>query len=115
MYKLAFSHDGTQIAGSCANGHVLLAHVLDRSVVYANYVATVSERKTVTVLDLSNDAVDYLELPERVVKMEMKYSHLVATTPNQCYVYANTNWNTPNVFELKDGYVVLLILSQKYQ
>lgn len=110
---MAFSNDGTQIAGACANGQVLFAHILDRSVTYGNYVATVTERKTITVLDISNDAVESLELAERVIQMALKYSNLVATTPSQCYIYSNTNWNTPNVFDLKDGYVILLMLSQK--
>lgn len=111
---MVWSGDGTQLAGACANGHVLFAHVVERHVHYMNYTATVAERKVVTVRDVTNDTFEHLELPERIIQLALRYSHLVVTTPSQCYIYNTNNWNTPAIFDLKDGSVILLLLSEKY-
>ncbi|KAJ8926753.1 hypothetical protein NQ314_020870 [Rhamnusium bicolor] len=110
---MAWSGDGTQLAGACANGHVLFAHVVERDVHYMNFTASVSERKIVTVKNVVDEATEYLELPERVIQLAMRYSHLVVTTPTQCYIYNTSNWNTPAIFDLKDGSVILLLLCEK--
>nr|XP_022919132.1 intraflagellar transport protein 80 homolog [Onthophagus taurus] len=114
IYKISWSSDGTQLAGACANGHVLFAHIVERQVSYLNYVATVTERKVVVVKDVLNDATEVLDLPERVIQMSLRYNHLVLTTPIQCYIYATVNWNTPTIFDLKDGCVILLLLTEKH-
>lgn len=113
IYKLAWSKDGTQLAAACANGHVLFAHLIERHVRYLNYIATVTERKTITVEDIANETKETLELPERVIQMVMKYAYLVVATPVQCYIYNINNWNTPTIFDLKDRSVILLLLSEK--
>ncbi|XP_076269721.1 intraflagellar transport protein Oseg5 [Rhynchophorus ferrugineus] len=113
IYKIAWSSDGTQLAGACANGHVFFAHIIERHVHYLNYTASLSERKVVTVKNILDDTVEYLELPERVIQMAMRYDHLVLTTPSQCFIYGANNWNTPFIFELKDGAVNHLELTEK--
>lgn len=110
---MVWSADGTQLAAACANGHVLFAHVVERHVHYINFTASVSERKTVTVKNVIDDTVELLELPERVIQLAMRYGHLAVTTPNQCYVYSTLNWNTPAIFDLKDGSVILVGLAEK--
>lgn len=110
---MAWSGDGTQLAAACANGHVLFAHVVERNVHYMNFTASLSERKVVTVKNVVDDSTEYLELPERVIQMTMKYNHLVVTTPTQCYIYNTSNWNTPAIFDLKDGSVILMMLCEK--
>ncbi|KAI4465027.1 outer segment 5 [Holotrichia oblita] len=100
IYKIAWSSDGTQLAGACANGHVIFAHIVDREVQYMNYTATVTERKTIIVRDALHDTLEVLELPERVIQLSLRYSHLVLTTPTQCYIYSASGqiqsfqWNT---------------------
>lgn len=114
IYKLAWSNDGTQIAAACANGHVIFAHIVDRTVNYLNYKATITEKKTIVVKDLLNDTSDVLELSERAIHMCLRYSHLVVTTPSECYIYNTNNWNTPTIFELKDGSVTVLQMCEKH-
>lgn len=114
IYKLDWSNDGTQLAAACANGHVLFAHVIEREVHYLNYTATVQDKKTVIVHNISDDTSELLELPERVMQLSLKYMHLVITTPSQCYIYNSNNWSTPNIFDLKNGSVILLLLSEKH-
>ena len=38
---------------------------------------------------------------------------MVATT-SQCYVYTTKNWNTPIIFDLKEGSVSLLLQANKH-
>ncbi|RZC39328.1 intraflagellar transport protein 80 -like [Asbolus verrucosus] len=114
IYKMAWSGDGTQLAGACANGHVFFAHVVERHVHYMNFTATVTERKIITVRNVTDDTVEQLELPERVIQLAMRYLHLVVTTPTQCYIYNTNNWNTPAIFDLKDGSVILVLLAEKH-
>lgn len=114
IYNMSWSADGTQLAAACANGHVLFAHVIERNVHYANFTASLTERKIVTVHDVQEEAFEVLDIPDRVIQMTMKYSHLVLTTPTQCYIYNTTNWNTPVIFDLKEGSVILLLLAEKH-
>ncbi|XP_060517914.1 intraflagellar transport protein 80 homolog [Cylas formicarius] len=114
VYKMAWSNDGSQLAGACANGQVLFAHVIERKASFMNFTATVSERKAIVVKNVSDDTSEYLELPERVIRMAMRYSHLVAITPSQCYAYETSNWNTPTIFDLKDGAVVHLEMAENH-
>lgn len=110
---MAWSGDGTQIAAACANGHVFFAHIVERHVHYKNFTATVAERKLVTVSNVTDDLVEQLELPERAIQLAIRYLHLVITTPSKCYIYNTGNWNTPAIFDLKDGSVILLLLAEK--
>jgi len=43
----------------------------------------------------------------------MCYEHLIVTTAGQCYIYSTSNWNTPQIFDLKDS-VSIIIQSLKY-
>lgn len=114
IYNMSWSADGTQLAAACANGQVLFAHVIERHVHYANFTASLTERKTVTVHDVQEEAIEVLDIPDRVIQMAMKYSYLVLTTPSQCYIYHTSNWNTPVIFDLKEGSVILLLLAEKH-
>ena len=38
----------------------------------------------------------------------LSHGHLVVATTSQCYVYTTKNWNTPTIFDLKDGSVSLI-------
>ncbi len=42
IYKLAWSSDGTQIAGACGNGHVIFAHVIEKRIEWKEFEATVT-------------------------------------------------------------------------
>lgn len=92
---------------------MLFAHVVERDVTYVNFTASVSERKVVTVRNVLDETKEQLELPERVIQLALRYDHLVVTTPTQCYIYKTNNWNTPAIFDLKDGSVIILLLSEK--
>ena len=44
----------------------------------------------------------------------MSHGHLVVVTTSQCYVYTTRKWNTPTIFDLKDGSVSLVVQADKH-
>uniref|UniRef100_A0AAQ5Y8Z3 Intraflagellar transport 80 homolog (Chlamydomonas) n=1 Tax=Amphiprion ocellaris TaxID=80972 RepID=A0AAQ5Y8Z3_AMPOC len=112
VFSLAWSADGTQLAGACGNGHVIFAHVVEQHWEWKNFVITLTKRRTMQVRNVLNDAVDVLEFRDRVIKASLAYGHLVVATSLQCYVYKN--WNTPLIFDLKEGTVSLILQAEKH-
>ncbi|VTJ86154.1 Hypothetical predicted protein [Marmota monax] len=66
------------------------------------------------VRNVLNDAVDLLEFRDRVIKASLNYAHLVVSTSLQCYVFSTKNWNTPLIFDLKEGTVSLILQAERH-
>ncbi|XP_054838571.1 intraflagellar transport protein 80 homolog isoform X4 [Eublepharis macularius] len=114
LFNIAWSIDGTQIAGACGNGHVIFAHVVEQRWVWKNYEITLTKRRTMEVRNVLNDAVDLLEFRDRVIKASLNYEHLVVSTSLQCYIFSTKNWNTPLIFDLKEGTVSLILQAERH-
>uniref|UniRef100_A0A8C7YBK8 Intraflagellar transport 80 homolog (Chlamydomonas) n=1 Tax=Oryzias sinensis TaxID=183150 RepID=A0A8C7YBK8_9TELE len=114
LFSLAWSADSTQLAGACGNGHVIFAHVLEQCWEWKNFVITLTKRRSMQVTNVMNDAVDILELRDPVIKASLAFAHLVVATSLQCYVYSSRNWNTPLIFDLKEGTVSLILQAEKH-
>ena len=71
-------------------------------------------RKTIALRNVTNDAWEQLEFRDRIIQLALGYNHLVVATTSQCYVYTTRNWNTPTIFELKDGSVSLIVQAEKH-
>lgn len=114
VFSLAWSADGTQLAGACGNGQVIFAHVVEQRWEWTSFQVTLTKRRTMQVRNVLNDAVDVLEFRDRVIKASLAHGHLVVTTSLQCYVYNVKNWNTPLVFDLKEGTVSLILQAARH-
>ncbi|XP_055051737.2 intraflagellar transport protein 80 homolog [Misgurnus anguillicaudatus] len=114
LFSLAWSTDGTQLAAACGNGHVLFAHIIEQRWEWKNFEITLTKRRSMQVRNVLNDAVDVLEFRDRVIKASLAHGHLVVATSLQCYVYSVKNWNTPLIFELKEGTVSLIQQTERY-
>ncbi|XP_053278513.1 intraflagellar transport protein 80 homolog [Pleuronectes platessa] len=114
VMNVSWSADGTQLAGACGNGHVIFAHVVEQHWEWKNFVVTLTKRRSMQVRDVTNDAVDILEFRDRVIKASLACGHLVVATSLQCYVYNSRNWNTPLIFDLKEGTVSLILQAEKH-
>ncbi|KAK6619099.1 hypothetical protein RUM44_003481 [Polyplax serrata] len=114
IYALSWSLDGTQLAGACSNGSIIFAHILERRIEWKNYEVMQTSRKSITVRDVLTEVADKLEFSGRVAKMALEHNHLIVTTPNQCHIYNTSNWNTPFIFDLKEGPTNLIVLSYKH-
>ena len=87
IYKIAWSSDGTQVAGACGNGHVIFAHVIEKRIEWKEFEATVTGRKSISVRNVSNEAWEKLEFRDRIIHVSLANNHLVVATTAQCYVY----------------------------
>uniref|UniRef100_A0A8D1Q919 Intraflagellar transport 80 n=1 Tax=Sus scrofa TaxID=9823 RepID=A0A8D1Q919_PIG len=114
IFNIAWSIDGTQVAGACGNGHVVFAHVIEQRWEWKNFQVTLTKRRTMQVRNVLNDAVDLLEFRDRVIKASLNYAHLVVSTSLQCYVFSIKNWNTPLIFDLKEGTVSLILQAERH-
>ncbi|XP_053315521.1 intraflagellar transport protein 80 homolog [Spea bombifrons] len=114
IFNIAWSADGTQLAGACGNGQVIFAHVVEQHWEWNNFEVTLIKRRAMQVRNVINDAVDLLEFRDRVIKASLNYGHLVVSTSLQCYVFSTKNWNTPLIFDLKDSAVTLILQCERH-
>ncbi|NXC25987.1 IFT80 protein, partial [Campylorhamphus procurvoides] len=114
IFNISWSTDGTQLAGACGNGHVIFAHVVEQRWEWKNFEITLIKRRTMKVHNVINDAVDSLEFRDRVIKASLDYGYLVVSTSLQCYVFSTKNWNTPLIFDLKEGTVSLILQAERH-
>nr|XP_060496906.1 intraflagellar transport protein 80 homolog [Panthera onca] len=103
IFNIAWSIDGTQIAGACGNGHVVFAHVVEQRWEWKNFQVTLTKRRTMQVRNVLNDAVDLLEFRDRVIKASLNYAHLVVSTSLQCYVFSYFFFQVIFLFEASTG------------
>ncbi|XP_058274268.1 intraflagellar transport protein 80 homolog [Hemibagrus wyckioides] len=114
VFSLGWSADGTQLAGACGNGQVIFAHIVEQRWEWKNFEITLSKRRTMQLRNVLNDAVDTLEFRDRVIKASLSHGHLVVATALQCLVYSTKNWNTPLIFDLKEGTVSLILQAERH-
>ncbi|CAH1781800.1 unnamed protein product [Owenia fusiformis] len=114
IFNFAWSSDGTQVAGACGNGQVIFAHIIERRLEWKNFEVTVNESKQIQVRNVLNDAREKLDFRDRIIKVSLAFDHLVVATSSQCYVYSTRNWNTPMIFDLKEGSVTLITQAEKH-
>eukprot|EP00794_Sanderia_malayensis_P011126 gene11126-12297_t len=114
IFGIAWSTDGTQLAGACGNGQVVFAHVVQKRIEWSNFEATVTEQKHIKVRDVVLDTKENLDFRDRIIKVSLGHAHLIVTTSSQCYIYSVKNWNTPMIFDLKSGAVTLICLAEKH-
>ena len=66
-------------------------------------------------VDLGNNEYWYIIIfRDRIIHVSMKLGHLVVATTSQCSVYTTRNWNTPVIFDLRDGAVTLIVQSERH-
>ncbi|XP_068621088.1 intraflagellar transport protein 80 homolog [Battus philenor] len=113
IYDVAWSPDGTQLAAACADGHVVFAHIIERTYNWKNFTCTQTGRKVIAIKDITTDESDQLDYPDCVVQIALGFEHLVVATVKQCFIHKLTSWNTPVTFEHKDGAVNMILLAHR--
>jgi len=102
VFSICWCSDGTQFGCGCGNGSVVFVSLVDRTFSWQNTDVTLDENNTITVHDILNETQEELDFRDRVTDMSLAYGALVVTTNNQCFIYQQTNWNTPHVEDLKE-------------
>mmetsp|Transcript_26728 Transcript_26728/g.50656 ORF Transcript_26728/g.50656 Transcript_26728/m.50656 type:complete len:772 (+) Transcript_26728:27-2342(+) len=114
IVKCKWSSDGTQLAGACGGGVVIFAQLVDRTLEYGNVTATLTDPKKIQISDVTSpNSFDELDFPrDRVVEFSLGHDHLVVATATQCFIYESPNYNTPQIFDLRNP-VNLIVLAPK--
>lgn len=102
IFSISWCNDGTQLACGGGNGTVLFASLVDRQFSWQHMDVSLDENNTITVQDIQADTKEELDFRDRVTDISLAYGSLIVTTNNQCFVYQQTNWNTPHVEDLKE-------------
>jgi len=114
IMSMAWTNDGTEVAGAGGSGSVVFAQLVERKVEWQNYEAVLIDPKLILVTDANSDAYERLEFPrDRVVEFALGWDHLIVSTTTQCFIYSVYNWNTPHIFDIRNT-VQLIVLAQSY-
>ncbi|CAM6088739.1 unnamed protein product [Calypogeia fissa] len=113
LLRLAWSSDGTQVAGAAATRTAIFAQVVDRKIEWTRIVAVLKDPTHIHIQDILSETVQELDFRDRVIKMALGFQHLVVATATQCCIYSRSNWNTPHIFDIKDT-IILLKLCKRY-
>ncbi|CAI9737075.1 transport 80 homolog [Octopus vulgaris] len=114
IFCLAWSTDGTQVSGACGIGQVIIGHLVDRRLEWKNFVITVVSSNQIDVHNVLDDVKEKLDFRDRIIKLSFSFGYLVVATASQGHIYSTKNWNTPIIFDLKDGCVSLIVQAEKY-
>lgn len=115
VLSLAWSNDGTVVAGAGGNGAVTFGYIVDRQMSWSNIEAVLDEDDKINVTDYLHEMNESLDYPERVVNMSIQFGHMVVCTTSCCYIYnvASQNWSTPYTFDVRDT-VYMIVQGAKY-
>ncbi len=58
-----------------------------RRLEWKNFEVVITDRKTIEVKNVSNDAKEKLDFRDRIIKASLAFKHLVVATSSQCYIY----------------------------
>lgn len=113
VYTIRWSKDGTQIAAGGGTGALIFAHMIEQEKVSRNLKAKTIGRKVIELQDIVTRTTDKIDFPDRIIKWEIGYGHLVVATTSQVHVYNEKYINT--ALSIVDGRtdVKALILAKK--
>ena len=113
VMNIAWSWDGTMLAGAGGNGAVVFGYIVDKRMSWENVEIQLNEDNKIRVIDVIHEISEELEFRDRVINFSLGYEHLVLTTTSQCYIYNVQNWQAPSRFDIKEP-ASLIFLSSKY-
>lgn len=92
---------------------LIFAHIIEQVKTSGNLKAKTIGRKLIELEDIIGRTRDTLDFPDRIVKWEIAYGHLVVATTNQVHVYNEKYTNTPlSIIDARLD-VKVLILAKK--
>jgi intraflagellar transport protein 80 len=115
IVNLAWTADGTHVAGAGGNGTVCFAQLAEQRLESGNLEIVVTSADQIETIDLESEGSEPLELRDRISNVSVGFGHLVVATLTQICVYERTGseWSTPHIVDLKDT-PTLLLQCEKY-
>ncbi|DBA75301.1 hypothetical protein WJX77_003211 [Trebouxia sp. C0004] len=102
ILSLAWTSDGTQVAGAGANGQICFGRLVGLTAEVGAMRAVLTDRNSVEMYHLLEETKDELDFRDRVIKMCLGHGHLVVATATQCCIYSLASLNTPHILDLKE-------------
>lgn len=87
LLNMAWSNDGTILAGAGGSGSVCFGYIVDRKMNWNNIEAFLDEDEKITVTDYLHELNEVLDFPERVVAMSIKFGFMIVATTTCVYIY----------------------------
>ena len=102
IMDVAWTSDGTQLAGATGSGSVVFAQVVDRRFEWKNTEVTITHPRKIRVQDATQETLEDIEFArDRVVEIGLGFDILLVTTTTQCFIYSLGNLNTPIIFDIR--------------
>jgi intraflagellar transport protein 80 len=108
LMQIAWTSDGTLMAGAGGNGAVVFGQLIERSLTWNNVEVVLIEPNKVRVQDVFNETMEELDFRDRVLEMSLGFGYLILATATQCYIYNVNNWNTPHIFDMRNPVNVVI-------
>jgi intraflagellar transport protein 80 len=112
VVHIAWTADGTHLAGAGGNGTVCFGQLLERRLEQGKLEVTLTSADQIETTDLESERPETLELRDRISNVSLGYGYLVVATLTQICVYernaAQHEWSTPHIVDLKDTPTLLL-------
>ena len=108
--NIAWTADGTTLAGAGGNGTVCFGQIMERRLEWGKLELVVSSADQIETTDLDSERVEQLELRDRISDVSVGYGFLVVATLGQICIYERVQheWSTPHTVDLKDTPTLLL-------
>jgi intraflagellar transport protein 80 len=114
LFNLAWSSDGTTIAGAGGNGAVIFAQIVEKQLEWQNIVVKLTDNNSLQVLDVFTESDEDIIFRDRVIEFSIGFNHLVVATATQLFIYKVGNWKAAlHVIDLRSS-VSLIIQCDKH-
>lgn len=113
LFNIRWSQDGTQITSGSGSGRLLFGHIIEHEKTSRNLKAKTVGRKIIELQNIINRTTDKVDVPERIIKWDLGYGHLVIATITQVHIYNEKYTNTPLAIIDGRNDVRILILGKK--
>lgn len=114
LYNIRWSLDATQITVGTGSGKLMFGHIIEQEKMSKNLKARTVGRKIIELQNIIDRTTDKIDVPERIIKWDLGYGHLVLATVTQVHVYNEKYTNTPLAIVDGRNDVRILILGKKY-
>mmetsp|Transcript_39397 Transcript_39397/g.47784 ORF Transcript_39397/g.47784 Transcript_39397/m.47784 type:complete len:763 (-) Transcript_39397:804-3092(-) len=114
ILNIAWTTDGTQLAGAGGNGSVCFSQIIDRTIEWKRISATLEENNRIRIQDVLSETIEEQDFRDRVIKMSLGFNHLIVATATQCCIYNTGNWNTPHIFDLNETANLILQCQKQF-
>ncbi|VDM17217.1 unnamed protein product [Hydatigera taeniaeformis] len=112
ILDLVWSPDGASLAAASANGSVIFAHPVGRSLEWGEYEVVLTNTSSIAVTKVCDESAESLQLCQPILNLSLAYGQLIALTISHCYIYSVKNFNTPVIVDLKGAIISLIVQSQ---